>query len=328
MLDLFFIHLPGANVKVFLPALFFIGFSVGVISSFLGIGGAWMVTPALNIMGFPMPYAIGTDIMHIAGKSCFATYQHAKMKNIDYKLALYMVIGTVIGIEIGSQIIMYLEKLLIVDSVVRWAYIIFLILIFIFIIMDLIKQKYSNKGFDFYKKLQNLKIPPITHFKTSDITCTIWLPIAVGFITGILAGFLGIGGGLFRLPALIYLVGCPVVIAVGTDIFEVLISGCYGAISYSIKGRVDFFACFVMLIGASIGAKIGANATNKFSEKRILLCFSIALLGCLLSLLLKQISYNKFSLIIIFGSTGLLACYVTIVIFKHFLKQNEKLKKT
>ena len=318
MSELFFSYIPCINLKIFVPYLFLIGLSVGIISSFLGIGGAWMVTPALNIMGFPMPYAIGTDIMHVAGKSCFSTYHHAKMKNIDYKLALYMVIGTVIGIEIGAKLIIYLEKLSIVDQVVRLSYIFFLIFIFIFIVMDMIKRKKNQEGFSFYKKLQKIKIRPIVYFQTSNITCSLWLPIFIGLITGVLAGFLGIGGGLFRLPALIYLLGCPAIIAVGTDVFEVLISGFYGAISYSVKGRVDYFSFIVMLSGASIGTKIGAIATKYVNEKKIISGFGIALFGCLISLILKQYNYNKTALIVIFVTTSLLAIYICIQPFKKY----------
>ena len=82
-----------------------IGFSVGCIGGFFGMGGAWMVTPGLNILGFPMAFAIGTDIAHIAGKSMVSTMRHSKFGNVDYKLGLIMIVGTMAGIEVGAQII-------------------------------------------------------------------------------------------------------------------------------------------------------------------------------------------------------------------------------
>jgi hypothetical protein len=113
------------------------------------------------------------------------------------------------------------------------------------------------------------------------------LPISVSFFTGTLAGVLGIGGGLVRMPALIYLVGCPTHVAVGTDLFEVAISGLYGAATYSYKGRTELLAALIMLVGASIGAQIGSIATKYVKGYGIRVFFGVAVVGCALSILLK-----------------------------------------
>ena len=329
------IYLPTSQIEVFIPALFLMGLTVGIISSFFGIGGAWLVTPGLNILGFPMTYAIGTDIAHMAGKSVFATYHHAKMKNVDYKLGAIMIIGTIIGIECGAQVIMQLEKQLVVESVVRWSYIWLLSLIDCLVIYDYLKARRSAKGKEkvgqgvtWHKKLQKLRIKPMIYFPKSNLTCTLWLPVLASLITGFLAGFLGIGGGLFRMPALIYLVGCTTVIAVGTDLFEVMISGLYGAISYSMKGRVDFMAAFIMLCGAIIGAKIGATATRYVSGYGIRLGFAFAIVGCLISLILKQMHLASFASWMIFSTVGFLATYITYQMVEGRIAVKRKAKLT
>jgi uncharacterized membrane protein YfcA len=102
--------------------LVLLGFTVGVIGGFFGVGGAFMVTPALNVFGFPMAYAIGTDMAHIAGKSVVATAKHRKYGNVDMRLGILMIIGTAIGIEGGATTIMWLEKVGRVDYVVRITY--------------------------------------------------------------------------------------------------------------------------------------------------------------------------------------------------------------
>ena len=94
-MDWLFILMPIAGVKIFWPGLIILGIGVGVIGGFFGMGGAWMVTPGLNILGFPMAFAIGTDIAHMAGKSLISTMRHGKFGNVDYKLGLIMVFGTV-----------------------------------------------------------------------------------------------------------------------------------------------------------------------------------------------------------------------------------------
>ena len=120
MLDIFNVYLPIAEMQFNALILVAIGFSVGVLGGFFGVGGAWVVTPALNIFGFPMAYAIGTDLAHIFGKSIVATAKHRKMGNVDMKLGLCSIVGSVVGVEIGAQNVMWLTKLGIAGPVVRY----------------------------------------------------------------------------------------------------------------------------------------------------------------------------------------------------------------
>jgi uncharacterized membrane protein YfcA len=309
-MDWLYLYMPIAGVDIFWPGLILIGFSVGTIGGFFGMGGAWMVTPGLNILGFPMAFAIGTDIAHIAGKSVVSTMRHSKFGNVDYKLGLIMVLGTFVGIECGAQGVMYLERLGHVEAVVRWVYVLFLALIAIMIFYDYakaVKKKKSGaadgergtEGITWYKTFHRIKIPPVVHFKTAGFTCSAWVPISVSFLTGVMAGFLGIGGGLFRMPALVYLIGCPTHIAVGTDLFEVMISGLYGAFTYSLKGRIELVAVFVMLTGAAIGAQIGTVATKYAKGYGIRIAFGTCVLACMVSILLKQFGFSISSAVLI-----------------------------
>jgi len=321
-----YMYMPIAGVTIFWPGLVLIGFSVGVIGGFFGMGGAWMVTPGLNILGFPMAFAIGTDIAHIAGKSMVSTMRHSKFGNVDYKLGIVMIIGTMFGIEIGAQLIMYLERMGTVGSVVRWVYVVFLLLISFMVFYDYYKAVNKKKhgegegdrgteGITWYKTLHKIRIPPMMHFEKAGFTCSAWLPIIVSFVTGILAGFLGIGGGLLRMPALIYLIGCPTHIAVGTDLFEVMISGLYGAFTYTLKGRIELVAVFVMLTGAAIGAQIGTVATKYAKGYGIRIAFGIAVLCCMISIILKEYGYAMMSAALILGTISLICIYIMKIMF-------------
>jgi len=321
-----YMYMPIAGVHIFWPGLVLIGFSVGVIGGFFGMGGAWMVTPGLNILGFPMAFAIGTDIAHIAGKSMISTMRHSKFGNVDYKLGIVMLVGTMVGIEIGAQLVMYLERLGIVGSVVRWVYVCFLALIAFMVFYDYAKAvskkksgesgEHGSEGITWYKTLHKINIPPMMHFKASGFTCSAWLPIFVSMLTGILAGFLGIGGGLLRMPALVYFIGCPTHIAVGTDLFEVMISGLYGAFTYTLKGRIELVAVFVMLTGAAIGAQIGTVATKYSKGYGIRLAFGTAVLCCMVSIILKQIGLSAIAAVIILSTIGLICLYIMKIMFQ------------
>jgi hypothetical protein len=238
-----------------------------------------------------------------------------------------MVLGTFIGIEVGAQMVMYLERLGRVESVVRWIYVVFLALIAWMVFYDYAKATRKKKagvtdgergteGITWYRSLHRIRIPPMVHFKTAGFTCSMWLPISVSFLTGVLAGFLGIGGGLFRMPALVYLIGCPTHIAVGTDLFEVMISGLYGAFTYSFKGRIELVAVFVMLTGAAIGAQIGTVATKYAKGYGIRVGFGLTVVACMISIILKQYGFSTPSAVIILGTIFLMCIYITAVMLK------------
>jgi len=321
-------HMPIAGVNIFWPGLLLIGFSVGVIGGFFGMGGAWMVTPGLNILGFPMAFAIGTDIAHIAGKSMISTMRHSKFGNVDYRLGFIMLIGTMAGIEIGAQIVMILERAGNIGPVVRWVYVVFLMLIASMVFYDYSKAVRSrNKsedpshtgatgGINWAPTLHKIKIPPMMHFEVAGIYCSMWLPVFVSFLTGVLAGFLGIGGGLLRMPALVYFIGTPTHVAVGTDLFEVMISGLYGAFTFSLKGRIEIVAVFVMLCGAAVGAQIGTVATKYSRGYGIRLMFGCAVVACMASIIMKQYGFNALATVTILGAISVICVYIITIMVR------------
>ncbi|MGE5346140.1 MAG: sulfite exporter TauE/SafE family protein [Acidithiobacillales bacterium] len=307
-MDAFTVYLPIAGMPFNVLLLLLIGFTVGVCGGFFGIGGAWIVTPALNIFGFPMPYAIGTDLAHMGGKSIVSTMRHGKFGNVDLKLGFSMIVGTTAGIELGAQLVMLLERAGLAESVIRKAYIVFLALIGSYVLYDYISHTRrkaapsgtgASGGESVAARLQRIKIPPMVHFRTSGITCSLWLPILVGLSTGIVAAVLGVGGGFIRMPALIYLIGCPTLVAVGTDLFEVMITGAYGSFTYALKGRVELIAAMWMLVGAAVGAQMGTVAVKYVRGYAIRLLFACTIFIACASVLLKQLRLQLASSIMI-----------------------------
>jgi uncharacterized protein len=231
--------------------------------------------------------------------------------------------------------IMWLERLGKVELYVRWMYVILLILIAWMVFADVLKKRKKEQemlaagkeidklatGIEWHKTLHKLKIPPMIHFKEAQIYCTAWLPIFVSFLTGWLAGILGIGGGLIRMPALIYFVGCPTHVAVGTDLFEVMISGLYGAATYTYKGRTELVAAIMMLIGAALGAQVGTVATKYIKGYGIRIAFGLAVVGCCISVIMKLIpkyvpplgkAMDISSTILILGLVAALSIYILV----------------
>lgn len=309
-MELFEIYLPIAGIHFNVLVLLLIGFTVGVCGGFFGIGGAWIVTPALNIFGFPMPYAIGTDLAHIGGKSIVSTIRHGKFGNVDVRLGVAMILGTTVGMELGANLVIKLEQMGLAESLIRKMYIVFLSLIGSYVLYDYITHSRRQRqvatgsaiapsGDTVAQKLQRIKIPPMIHFHASGITCSLWLPVLVGLFTGLVAAILGVGGGFIRMPALIYLIGCPTAVAVGTDLFEVMITGAYGAFTYGVKGRVELIAAMWMLCAAAIGAQLGTVAVKYVRGYSIRLLFAITIFVACSSVVLKQLEFQLASAVTI-----------------------------
>lgn len=337
-MDIFNVYLPIAGLKFNVLLLLLIGTTVGVCGGFFGIGGAWIVTPALNIFGFPMPYAIGTDLAHMGGKSIVSTMRHSKFGNVDVRLAASMIIGTTVGMELGAKLVMYLEQLGLAESVIRKIYVVFLLTIGSYVLYDYLshvrRQKKTSAKQDvkvtysttLAQRLQRINLPPMIEFKTSRIRCSLWLPVLVGLVTGVVASVLGVGGGFIRMPALIYLVGCPTLVAVGTDLFEVMITGAYGAFTYGVKGRVDLLAAMWMLIGAAIGAQLGTIAVKYVRGYAIRLLFAITIFIACASVLMKQLELQLASSILILTAGIVISLVIATLLVRGVVRERRAVK--
>ncbi|MFZ5647260.1 MAG: sulfite exporter TauE/SafE family protein [Bacillota bacterium] len=322
-------YLPIADTFVNPYALLLIGFCVGVLGGFFGVGGAFMVTPALNIFGFPMAFAIGTDIAHIFGKSIVATFKHALLKHVDWKLGVIVGLTGMYGVQLGKQTIMYLEKIGQVGPIVRVVYIALLLAVGLFMIAEYIKftknQKINEDGslqgesdvHPIARRLQSLKIPPMISLPTSGIKeYSLWLIIALGVFTGFVSGFLGVGGGFVRVPMFIYLMGLPTTVAVGTDLLGILISNAWGSFAYASAGRVEIVGAMVMLLGAGVGAQIGSVATAYVKGMRIRLYFAVTVLLAAVAVVFKQLQWSTAAGVLMLGSACTLSAIVIIMLIK------------
>ena len=344
-MNIFNIYLPVAGIEFNALLLLLIGFCVGVMGGFFGVGGGWMITPALNIFGFHMAFAIGTPLASIFGQSLGAVKKHQRMGNVDWKLGLISIATSVIGLEIGSRTILTLEKAGDVGSVVRWSYILLLSGLGIYMLHDYfvvhVRQlKLLEEGeklnsrtgrSKISERLHHINLPPMISFPASDIEgVSLWIILFIFLITGFLSGFMGVGGGFIIIPVLVYLVGLPTTIAVGTSLVTVLFTAAYGCLTYGIKGRVELIAAFIMLVGASIGAQIGATAVKYIKGYGIRLLFAIMIILASFSVTTEQIYkitlkriFQSFAGIVLMGS----ALSISIIIIAKLIMESKKENK-
>ena len=284
----------GVVAPIFL--LIFVGFTVGTVGGFIGVGGGYMVTPALIVFGFPGYMASGIDMTHIAGKGLVSTIRHRQLGNIDWTMALSMVAGTMLGVELGVRLLVYFKKLGISGVVLLITSVVVMFSLFLYTQIETRRahrkaEQMTRDGQKIAREIQTSNLPsyfqripffPIVRCRTARVVVSMWVIVGVGVVTGFLAGFLGVGGGFIRVPALVYLVGASTHIAVGTDLVEIVFSGGYGALRHSMEGHVDMMAVLFMILGAMFGAQFGSIATSyvRGPAIRYILSYSLILATC------------------------------------------------
>src|SRR5215471_6560008 len=285
---------PISNTHINPLYLVVVGFVIGILGGFFGVGGSFIAGPALRLMGVDWNYAVGTDLAHIVGKSIVAARKHRTLGNVDLKLGLLMAIGTIGGAEAGAQAIQALKRAGNVNTVVSWVAIFVYFSISIFMLWESQKTLRSDKSQarrisdakaaaskadhsafgPVTKRIQQLRIWPMISLPTSGIKeISFWTILFVSLVGGFFSGFLGGGAGYIRMPSMVYILGIPTHLAVGTDLFEIVISASYGTFTHAIKGNVDILIALVMHTGAVIGAQIGVVATQYFAGPKIRLAF-------------------------------------------------------
>ena len=280
-------YFPISDVTVNPFFLMGVGFIVGLLGGFFGVGGGFLAGPMMFLAGVPMNFVVGTDLAHMTGKSIVAARRHRVLGHVDVKLGLLMVLGTVPGIEIGARIVERLEASGNIDVIIGLAYVVILLIIGAFTAWESLRamrmigtEKMDAKDAVAFqgvaRRVRRFAVPPLVSFPESGIeSISLWIVVGVSFLTGLLAGVLGVGGGFIRMPMLIYLIGVPTHVAIGTDLFEVVISAGFGTLTHAMKGNVDILMALVMQTGAAIGAQIGATSTRFFAGPRIRLFFSV-----------------------------------------------------
>lgn len=275
--------ISGAHISPIYLAV--VGFLIGILGGFFGVGGSFIAGPALRAVGLDWNFAVGTDLAHIVGKSVVAAKRHRALGNVDLKLGLIMAVGTIGGAEVGAQLIQMLKRAGNVNLVVSVVSIAVYLSISTFMIWESRKTLASSKGRLQKGKrdhsefghvahaIQRMKIWPMVKLPVSGVAISLWVILLVAFVGGLFSGFLGGGAGYIRMPSMVYVLGVPTHLAVGTDLFEIIISASYGTFTHAVKGNVDILIALVMHTGAAIGAQIGAISTQYFAGPKIRLAF-------------------------------------------------------
>lgn len=287
MLTLF---LPLAQVDAWLPGVVLLGFAVGVLTGLFGVGGGFLLTPALKaLFGVPYPVAVGTDLVQIFLTGTVSAYRHGRAGNVEWRLGLVLGAGGVAGAELGVRIQNALasigevgvsgSRVTLLDLVLGGLFVALLAAVAVLIW----RETRAGGGVDTRvgRALRAVRLRPVIALPRSDLAgISVWVPLAMGLGVGVLTGLMGVGGGFVNFPLLIYVLGVPTHVAIGTSAVQVLLASGYGALRHAGQRHVELPLVLFLTAGSVLGVQVGVRLARRFRGPRIRRLFAgVMLLG-------------------------------------------------
>ena len=303
---LMYIYLPIAEQPIHALVILGVGAFLGLIMGLVGVGGGFLLTPIMMFLGIPPPVAVASVANQLVAPSVSGVLSHWKRSNVDFKMGTVLLLGGVVGSSIGVLLFNFLGKIGQLDFVIKSSYVIFLTLIgslmfteSLRLVLRTRKGKISRGKLHQHNWLHGL--PFKIRFRKSKLYISILLPILIGVIVGILAALMGIGGGFIIVPAMIYLLGMPTSLVVGTSLFQIIFVAANTTILQASQNQtVDIVLATILLLGSVIGVQIGSRYTNilKGEYLRLILSSIIILVSFKLLIDLIAVPSDLFSVII------------------------------
>lgn len=277
---MFAIHLPIADIAISPFILLALGAGVGVITGMFGIGGGFLTTPALIVLGIPPLVAVGSEANHILGSSLSGLLTHWRRGNIDPKMGLLLLLGGLLGSGLGVFALVQLKEIGQLNLVLRLAYALLLAIVGSFMLLESIHHFMHRKKRrpHFHRHTFIHRLPWRMRFPKSRLYISALAPLGIGAAVGFLSGSMGIGGGFILVPALIYMLGVPTKMVIGTSLLHVTVITANTTILHAvIHHSVDILLSLLLIIGGAVGIHLGARASGRVdpSQLRILLALVI-----------------------------------------------------
>jgi len=285
----FYLPIAGHSLNVFM--LLGLGASIGLLSGLTGVGGGFLMTPLLIMVGIPPTIAAASDSNQIVAATTSGTYAHYRMGNVDIKMGIILLIGGFFGGTVGVQIIKVLRSLGNADFFIKVTYVVMLTLVGSYMLVESIRCQRRKaslgraaappSGPSRFRRFIG-SLPGQTHFAKSGVTLPFILPFLVGGFVGMLAAIMGLGGGFIMVPLMCYVLQMPMHVVVGTNLFQEVFVCANVTVMQAISNHtVDLVLAIILLIGSSIGAQVGARISRRLEAdhlKTLLACIVLAVM--------------------------------------------------
>ena len=280
-----YIYLPIAEVSMHIAVIIGLGGGVGFLSGMFGVGGGFLMTPLLIFLGVPPAIAVSTEANQIVASSVSGVIAHWRRGNVDFKMGGILLAGGVVGSSLGVLLFSILRDIGQIDLVIKLSYVVFLGLIGGMMLLESIRailrtrQAGARRG-----KLHQHNwlhgLPFKMRFRKSKLYISALLPFFLAAMVGVLSAIMGVGGGFILVPAMIYLLGMPTYVVIGTSLFQIIFVTANITVLQAVQTQtVDFVLAGLLLFGAVIGAQIGARFGTRLKGEQLRGLLALMVLG-------------------------------------------------
>ena len=279
------IYLPIAEMSVNIFLILGMGGAVGFLSGLFGVGGGFLMTPLLIFIGVPPPVAVGTEANQIVASSVSGVLAHWQRGNVDFKMGFVLLLGGFFGSSLGVILFKYLQNLGQLDLVIKLSYVIFLGIIGFLMLWESSRTIIRSRSAAARRgKLHQHNwlhgLPFKMRFRKSKLYISAILPFLIGAVIGVLSALMGVGGGFIMVPAMIYLLGMPTSLAIGTSLFQIIFVTANVTFLQALTVQtVDILLAVLLLTGAVIGAQFGSKYSVKMKGEQLRALLALLVLG-------------------------------------------------
>jgi len=293
------IYLPIAGMSINFFLVIGIGGVVGFLSGLFGVGGGFLLTPLMMMIGIPPAVAAASDSNQIVAAASSGAFAHWRLGNVDFKMGLVILAGGIVGGTIGVQFVKVLRAAGNFEFVMKVVYVLMLGLVGGAMFMESLRTILRSRKPEAVEaaavsepKLGKLfaKMPLKMNFHRSGLNTSAIFPFSIGTIVGIMAALLGVGGGFIMVPAMIYIIGMPTIAAIGTDLFQIVLTSANVTLQQAFVNKtVDLLLALILLGGSTIGAQFGAIAGKRLKGEQIRILLAVIVLALTVKLFLDLV---------------------------------------
>jgi uncharacterized membrane protein YfcA len=296
------VYLPIAEMSVDALLLLGIGFGVGWLSGLFGVGGGFLLTPLLMLIGIPSAVAVASGANQTIGASVSGLIAHLRRGTVDVKMGLVLLAGGFLGSAVGVQVFALLRRAGAVDVVVALFYVVVLGIVGLLMVRESLQAMLRRRRAvpqRLHEHYWAHGLPFRTRFRKSRLYISVIPPIGIGFAIGFLSAIMGVGGGFMLVPAMIYLLGMPTLTVIGTSLFQVVFVAANVTILQAWQnGTVDIVLTLLLVAGGVAGAQFGAAFGGRLrgEETRALLGALVLAVAAALLWDLLRVPENPFAI--------------------------------